>query len=97
MACLNWTAGFKLFFSTLLVSPRDTGLEYVYRTSHPVLRWLLPKLAEWVGENLQEALGFPDKGDVRAGPGLEWTAAELNDILQAHVVDGKLTAFGCVE
>ena len=45
-------------------------------------------LAEWIGENFQEALGFPDKGDVRAGPGFGWTAAELNHILQAHVVDG---------
>ena len=25
------------------------------------------------------------------------TAAELNHILQAHVVDGTLTTFGCVE
>ena len=58
-------------------------LEYVYRTSHPVLRWLPTKLAEWIGENLQDALGFPDKGDVRAGPGCGWTAAELNHILQA--------------
>jgi hypothetical protein len=72
-------------------------LEYIYRTSHPVLRWLPTKLAEWIGENLQEALGFPDKGDVRAGPGSGWTAAELNHILQAHVVDGTLTTFGCVE
>jgi hypothetical protein len=30
-------------------------LEYIYRTSHPVLRWLSTKLAEWIGENLQEA------------------------------------------
>jgi hypothetical protein len=41
-------------------------LEYIYRSSHPVLRWLPTKLAEWIGENLQKALGFPDKGDVRA-------------------------------
>ena len=57
-------------------------------------------LAEWIGENLQDALGFPDKGNVRAGPGSgwsRWTAAELNHILQAHVVDGTLTTFGCVE
>ncbi len=74
-------------------------LEYIYRSSHPVLRWLPTKLAEWIGENLQEALGFPDKGDhdVRADPGSGWTAAELNHILQAHVVDGTLTTFGCVE
>ncbi len=54
-------------------------------------------MLEWIGENLQEALGFPDKGDVRAGPGSGWTAAELNHILQAHVVEGTLTTFGCVE
>jgi hypothetical protein len=37
------------------------------------------------------------KGNVRAGPGSGWTAAALNHILQAHVVDGTLTTFGCVE
>ncbi len=71
-------------------------LEYFDRSSHPVLRWLPTKLAEWIGENLQEPLGFPDKGDVRADSGSEWTAAELNHILHAHVVDGTLTTFGCV-
>ena len=40
-----------------------TWLEYVYRTSHPVLCWLPTKLAEWIGENLQEVFGFPDKRD----------------------------------
>ena len=72
-------------------------LEYVYRTAHPVLRWLPTKLAEWIGENLQEELGFPDKADKRAGPGTGWTPAELNRILQNHVVHGSLTTFGCVE
>jgi hypothetical protein len=57
-------------------------LEYTYRTAHPVLRWLLTKLAEWIGENLQEELGFPDKADLRAQPGTGWTPAELNNILQ---------------
>ena len=28
-------------------------LEYIYRTTHPVLRWLPTKLAEWIRENLQ--------------------------------------------
>ena len=77
-------------------SPPD-WLESVSRTSHPVLRWLPTKLAELIGENLQEVLGFPDKGDARASPGSGWTSAELNHILQAHVVDGALTTFGCVE
>ena len=72
-------------------------LEYVYRTGHPVLSWLPTKLAEWIGENLQEALGFPDKADRRASPGTGWTPDELNHILQNHVVDGSLTTFGCVE
>jgi hypothetical protein len=72
-------------------------LEYAYRTAHPALRWLPTKLAEWIGENLQDELGFPDKADKRAQPGTGWTPAELNHILQAHVVDGSLTTFGCVE
>ena len=42
-------------------------------------------------------LGFPDKADQRAEPGSGWTPAELNHILQAHVVDGALSTFGCVE
>ncbi len=72
-------------------------LEYIYRTAHPVLRWLPTNLAEWIGENLQEELGFPDKADKRAESGSGWTLAELNSILQDHVVDGALTTFGCVE
>ncbi len=72
-------------------------LEYVFRTSHQVLCWLPTKPAEWIGENIQEVLGFPDKGDAKASPGSGWTSAELNQILQAHVVDGTLTTFGCVE
>ena len=77
--------------------PYQNWLEYVYRTAHPTLRWLPTKLAEWIGENLQEELGFPDKADKRAEPGTGWTAAELNGILHNHVVNGILTSFGCVE
>jgi hypothetical protein len=44
-----------------------------------------------------DVLGFPDKTDKRAQPGLGWTLAELNSILQDHVVNGALTSFGCVE
>ncbi len=65
-------------------------LEYMYRTAHPVLRWLPTKLAEWIGENLQDVLGFPDKADQRAEPGSGWTSAELNHILTAHVVDSAV-------
>ncbi len=59
------------------------------------------KLAEWIGENLQEELGFPDKEDKRAQQDTGWTPAELNSILHDHVVAGhaagELTTFGCVE
>ncbi len=72
-------------------------MEYVYRTAHPVLRWLPTKLAEWIGEILQDELGYPDKAEQRAVSGTGWTSAELNRILQAHVVDGALTTFGCVD
>ena len=49
---------------------------------------------------MQDELGFPDKADKthkRAEPGTGWTPAELNHILQAHVVYCVLTNFGCVE
>ncbi len=42
-------------------------------------------------------MGFADKADKRAASGSGWTPVELNNILQAHVVDGALTTFGCVE
>ncbi len=71
-----------------------TWLEYVHQTVHPALCWLPTKLVELIGENLQVELGFPDKADRRAEPGSGWTPAEL---IQAHVVDGALTSFGCVE
>jgi hypothetical protein len=71
--------------------------QYTYRTAHPVLRWLPTKLAKWIGENLQDVLGFQDKADQRAEPGSGWTPAELNHILMAHVVDSPVTTFGCVE
>ena len=40
---------------------------------------------------------FPTKADQRAEPGSGWTPAELNHILQSHVVDGALSTFGCVD
>ena len=59
-------------------------LEYIYWTAHPALRWLPTKLAEWIGEILQEELGFPDKEDKRAQPGTGWSPAEFNSILQVN-------------
>ena len=42
-------------------------LEYAFRKHHPVLQYLPTKLAEWIGENMQDELGFPDKKDPNNG------------------------------
>ena len=77
--------------------PPQLWLEYAYRKHHPILQWLPTKLAEWIANNMQDELGFPDKADARRG----WTPAELNSILQNHVVRDRngcgLVTFGCVE
>ena len=77
--------------------PSQVWLQYAYRKHHPALQWLPTKLAEWIANNMQDELGFPDKADPRRG----WTPAELNCILQNHVVRDQngcaLTTFGCVE
>ena len=36
-------------------------ITYAYSTAHPVLRWLPTKLAEWIGSNLGDELGIPQK------------------------------------
>ena len=58
-----------------------------YRKYHPALQWLPTKLAEWIANNLQDELGFPNKADPRRG----WTPAELNSILQNHVVRKRIS------
>jgi hypothetical protein len=78
-------------------APADrVWLEYAYRKHHPILQYLPTKLAEWIGENMQDELGFPDKKDPR-----KWSVSELNDILKTHVVCNKsgcsLQSFGCLE
>ena len=40
-------------------------LEYAYLKLHPVLQYMPTKRAEWIGENMQDGLGFPDKQDPR--------------------------------
>jgi hypothetical protein len=72
-------------------------MEYIYRTAHPALHWLPTTLAEWIGDNLQEELGLPDKANKRAQPGTGWIPAKLNSTLHDHVVAGELTTLGCVE
>ena len=45
-------------------APSDSvWLEYAYRKHHPVLHYLPAKLAELIGENMQNKLGFPEKKD----------------------------------
>jgi hypothetical protein len=77
-------------------APDKVWLEYAYRKSHPVLQFLPTKLAEWIGENMQDELGFPDKRDPN-----KWSVSELNDILRKHLVRDRkscsLRTFGCVE
>ena len=70
---------------------------YAYHKHHPAFQWLPTKLAEWIANNMQDELGFRDKADPRRG----WTPADLNSILQHHVVRNRdgctLTTFGSVE
>ena len=40
------------------VPPDSVWLEYVYRKHHPVLQYLPTKLAEWIGEKVQDDLGL---------------------------------------
>ena len=73
-------------------NPDLVELEYAYRKHHPCLQWLPTKLAEYIGENLQDELGFPDKLDA---------VAELNSILHTQEMLGRdgcaLHTFGCLE
>ena len=62
--------------------PKQVGLENAYSKHQPVLQWLPTNLAEQIASNMQDELGFPDK----AGPRRGWTPAELNGILQNHMV-----------
>ena len=36
----------------------DSDGEYAYRKDHPVLQYLPTKLAQWIGENMQDDLGL---------------------------------------
>ena len=78
------------------VPPDSVWLEYAYSKHHPVLQYLLTKLAKWIGEHIQDELGFPDKRDQN-----KWSVSKLNNILQAHEVSYRnscsLQTFGCLE
>ena len=63
--------------------PSQVWLEYAYRKHHPALQWLPTKLAEWIANNMQDELGFPDKADPRRGPGVDASRAE-QDSAEPH-------------
>jgi hypothetical protein len=78
------------------MQPASAWLEYPFRKSHPILRWLPSKLAAWISDNHGQELGIPPKG------GLEWTAGELNAILENNLVPshggkGQLRTFCCIQ
>ncbi len=57
---------------------------------------LLTKLATWIAENFGQELCIPPKR------GLEWTAGELNAILESNLVPnhngkGQLRTFCCIQ
>ena len=58
------------------------AVEYLYRSSHPMLQFLPQKLAEWIANNYSEELNVP----LRPDPSKPWSAATLNRILQTSLV-----------
>ena len=96
--CLKWM---RIKDKTKMLFLQDTRTRWRKPSTgskhHPALQWLPTKLAEWIVNNMQDEQGFPDKAD----PGRGWTPAELNSILQNHVVRNRdgcaLTTFWCVE
>ena len=57
-------------------------IEYVYRSSHHMLQFLLQKLAQWIANNYAEDLNVPP----RPVPSQPWSTATLNQILQTCIV-----------
>ncbi len=71
-------------------------LEYPFCKSNSILSWLPTKLAAWISDNHGHELGIPPKG------GLEWTAGDLNAILENNLVPshggkGQLRTFCCIQ
>ena len=60
-------------------------VEYVYRSSHPMLQFLPQKLAEWIANNYAEELNVPPRPD-QTQP---WSTATLNRILQTCLVSDR--------
>ena len=60
-------------------------VEYVYRSSHPMLQFLPQKLAEWIANNYAEELNVPLRPDLSQ----PWSTATLNRILQTCLVSDR--------
>ncbi len=73
------------------------AVEYLYRSSHPMLQFLPQKLAEWIANNYSEELNVPPRPD----PSKPWSTATLNRILQTCIVSDsrgiKIHTFQTVE
>jgi hypothetical protein len=72
-------------------------LQYTYQKHSPVLQYLPTKLAEWIGKNMQEELGFTDREDQH-----KWSVSELKNIICRHVVGNRngcalLHTFRCLD
>ena len=59
----------------------EVHFQYRYRTN--VTQYLPHKLAEYIGNNLQNELGIKKEGP-------KWTVAELNDILHENLVPDRM-------
>ncbi len=57
-------------------------VEYVYRSSHPLLQFLPQKLAAWIANTYAAELNVPPRPD----PSRPWSTATLNRILQTCIV-----------
>jgi hypothetical protein len=55
--------GSQMSFAQMMASWRGK-LEYPFRKSHPIIRWLPSKPAAWIGENFGQELQIPPKRDV---------------------------------
>ena len=60
-------------------------VQYVYRSSHPMLQFLPQKLAEWIANNYAEELNVPLRPDLTQ----PWSTATLNRILQTCLVSDR--------
>ena len=75
-----------MFLKQLSLSgPGMPAIKYLYRRTHPLLQFLPQKLAEWIAENLGDRLNLP----AGAGSNDDWSAQQLNLILQRCLLPDK--------